>query len=1643
MALRRGVLMMLRRGGITSKIAVLFTALALLSANAPAPETGVADVQSSTPQSSISENLTAQQTSESEQSSKNTSKQPKAIPPASGTTPVAVDASKPDSKESSAKGTSTKNTVRPQDGTCTQPGEHPWETLTWSETSISDGCRLTLISGSVPNHAGSDANTGVPWTSHNITSVYVNSGVKLSSGSSGLYLFGNIPNLTTVDVTHLDVTDAQNFCNMFWNDPNLIKIDGLNTWNMSNATNISFMFRDCTSLSALNLTSWDTSNVTYINYIFDGCTNLKTIGNPGLDVPETTDPQTNMYTGSGLVCSKAGRHHWSKNGNTLNWQETPNEALTECTLTLTSGIAPKNSGTDTNTGVPWTSDNVITATVNSGVKLAPGQSGTYLFGNLPALTTADVSHLDVTDTDNVSNMFWKDPNLIRIDGLENWDTRNIINISYMFWDSSNLPTLNLTNWNTSRVIYIDHIFDGCTKLKTIGNPGLDIPENIPQADMYTGSGLVCPKAGQHHWTENGNTLNWQEAPDDELTQCALTFTSGVAPDHAGTPETPGWPWSGDVRVTSAEVKEGVKLAPTGGRLLVSTLPDLKTADVSKLTTTGSTDLFGMFYLNPKLERIDGLRTFDTTRVTNMIGVFNTTNLASIDLSTWDTSKATDVGSLFANDTSLTTLNLNGWDTRKVTEMGNMFFNDTSLITLDLNGWDTSRVSSMNGMLPPNLKALRLGKKTILKNAINNAAFGHVAQSGTWIDKSGSHNPPNSLNPSWSGSTAQLAARAATDNPIGEYVVGSYTFPTACTQPGTHTWGTLTWSETLEGEDENTECVLTLESGTVPENSAGNTTTTGVPWSDDSVTKATVKPGVKLAPNTGETTYAGGAFLFGRLPKVKTIDVTNLSTAGNTSMFGMFWEDPALTTITGLQNFDTSKVTNMNGTFNVTNLVNLDISSWDTHNVTDMGNIFANNLNLTALDLNGWDTRKVTEMGNMFFNDTSLITLDLNGWDTSRVSSMNGMLPPNLKALRLGKKTKLINGAFTNVVQAGTWVDKSGSHGPAWSLDPAWSGSTAQLATRAATDNPIGEYVVGSYTFPTACTQPGTHTWGTLTWSETLSGEGANAECTLSLDRGTVPNNSAGTTRVTGVPWSDDSVTKATVKPGVKLAPNTGETTYAGGAFLFGRLPKVKTIDVTNLSTAGNTSMFGMFWEDPALTTITGLKNFDTSKVTNMNGTFNVTNLVSLDVSGWDTHNVTDMQWLFGHNPITTLDLNNWDTSNVTSMYGMLPINLNALRLGKKTKLANDTGNKAFSDVTQTGTWIDKSGSHGPAWSLDPAWSGSTAQLATRAATDNPIGEYVVGSYTFPTTCTQPGTHTWGTLTWSETLTGEGTANAECTLSLDRGTVPNHPAGTTRVTGVPWADDSVTTATVQPGVNLAPNTGETTYAGGRFLFGRLPKVKTIDVTNLSTAGNTDMYGMFWEDPALTSITGLKGFDTSKVTNMGGAFNVTNLASLDVSGWDTHNVTDMQWLFGHNPTLNTLDLNNWDTSKAGGSMDGMMPINLKALRLGKKTTLTNTTGNKAFSDVTETGRWVDKSGLTNPAWRGSTSDLASRAASTKPAGAYVVDGFNFTFPTPLSALPFTGLTRQQILRGLLIAAGAVLALALAAAARRARNRQATRR
>ena len=124
--------------------------------------------------------------------------------------------------------------------------------------------------------------------------------------------------------------------------------------------------------------------------------------------------------------------------------------------------------------------------------------------------------------------------------------------------------------------------------------------------------------------------------------------------------------------------------------------------------------------------------------------------------------------------------------------------------------------------------------------------------------------------------------------------------------------------------------------------------------------------------------------------------------------------------------------------------------------------------------------------------------------------------------------------------------------------------------------------------------------------------------------------------------------------------------------------------------------------------------------------------------------------------------------------------------------------------------------------------------------------------------------------------------------------------------VPWYNyrNSITSAKVA---------GKIATQTTALMFNDCPKLASLDLSGLDTSDVTNMSNMFSYCWSLTSLD-LSPLDTSNVTNMRGMFSeCSSLASLDLSPLDTSNVTDMSYMLSGCSKLTSLDLSPLDTSK----------------------------------------------------------------------------------------------------------------------------------
>lgn len=121
-------------------------------------------------------------------------------------------------------------------------------------------------------------------------------------------------------------------------------------------------------------------------------------------------------------------------------------------------------------------------------------------------------------------------------------------------------------------------------------------------------------------------------------------------------------------------------------------------NLSSFNTSKITNMSYMFNDSSITASLD-FNSFNTSNVTNMTHMFYYALFKTLDLNNFDTSKVTDMSFMFGykdNSSPLTKLNISTFNTSKVIDMKGMFTN-TAIETLDLSNFDTSNVTNMWGM----------------------------------------------------------------------------------------------------------------------------------------------------------------------------------------------------------------------------------------------------------------------------------------------------------------------------------------------------------------------------------------------------------------------------------------------------------------------------------------------------------------------------------------------------------------------------------------------------------------------------------------------------------------------------------------------------------------------------------------------------------------------------------------------------------------------------------------------------------------------------------------------------------------------------------------------------------------------------------
>ena len=369
-------------------------------------------------------------------------------------------------------------------------------------------------------------------------------------------------------------------------------------------------------------------------------------------------------------------------------------------------------------------------------------------------------------------------------------------------------------------------------------------------------------------------------------------------------------------------------------------------------------------------------------------------------------------------------------------------------------------------------------------------------------------------------------------------------------------------------------------------------------------------------NTAKVTDMNGMFY--NCTALKSLDLSSFNTAKVTDMSNMFYSCESLTSL-DLNSFNTAKVTDMSLMFyGCQRLTSLDLSSFNTANVTDMSYMFCSCQSLTSLDLSSFNTANVTDMARMFYDCQNLTTIFCNdNCSTSSVLKSSEDMFKSCYALVGGNGTKYANGK----------VDKTYARPDGGTSKPGYfTGRERDVYT---------EF---------------DETTGTLTYYYD-----ANRETRTGITELYTPEDHDAL-RFTGY---YKKVTKAVIDPSIKNAPLTSTYSmfYGGvsqdpfGIYALENMTEIEGLE--NLNTSAVTDMESMFFGCYALTQL-DLSSFNTSAVTNMNGMFSMCQaLTQLDLSSFNTSNVKDFNCMFAFcNKLKMIDVSSFDISKATDMRQM-------------------------------------------------------------------------------------------------------------------------------------------------------------------------------------------------------------------------------------------------------------------------------------------------------------------------------------------------------------------------------------------------------
>ncbi len=1273
------------------------------------------------------------------------------------------------------------------------------------------------------------------------------------------YMFHDCSGLTSLNLSGFNTQNVTDMSVMFSNCSGLTSLD-LSDFNTQNVTTMGSMFYKCISLTTIYVRSiWSTENVTSSGDMFYKCYNL--LGGQGTTYSDS-NPMDKTYAHIDGGQSNPG---YLTESNQLIDPSAPYAVLTEGGKTLQfrhDGQRPSMTSLKTYSLNPgnytpgWIEDG-SNAEITSVVFLeefanARPESMHSWFEGMSNLTR--IWYLDRLNTSEVTDManLFNGCNKLSSDNLDisGFNTSKVADMSGMFEGCTQLTTLDVSHFDTRNVQSMASMFSGCTNLTSLNTSGLNTSMVTDMSYMFSGcltpnidvtsfdTRLVTDMSGMfydcHVRRPDVSGFDTQNVTDmhDMFKRSSVedldlhSFNTATVTDMSGMFELclnlgtitvgEGWTVAGVISsenmfhvCSSLTGEKGTRYQDSnpmdktyahidGGESNPGYLTDIngpyaalsadgKTLtfynDGHRLTRTETTYGLNAGYSNRPGWMTDGSNAAiehvvfdasfaDARPVSTDYWFSGMSNLSDITgMEYLNTSEVMIMSGMFSGCSSLTNIDLIHFNTSKVTNMPSIFKDCTGLTSLDLIVFDTQNVLNMRSMFDgcSNLTTIYAGagwntEKVDAESSeyMFRGCTSLVGGMGTVFD---------------ADHTDKEYARIDGGQAAPGYFSGAPAYA-ALSSDGT----TLTFYCDMLRSTRGTTYDLNQ-----PEDDPD--------WYNDGsfedITTVVFDPSFASARPIATSSW------FYEMEDLTTITgMEYLNTSKVTDMSYMFNTCLSLTSL-DLSHFDTGKVTNMRGMFMACGqLTSLDLGRFNTANVTNMGYMFYNCYSLTSLAVGDLNTGNVEYMDKMFAGCTGLTEIDFSGFGfmTTNVTDMNNMFSGCSRLTSLNTWRAFAYG--TQNVTDMSYMFRGCSGLTSLDLTYVNTESATNLSHMFDGCTNLTEITLNKYYFTTSNVTDMTSMFMGCSSLQSLDLSSFNTENLTTINR--MFQNCSSLKQIDLSSFNTDKIKNSDMD------------------WLFANCSSLERVDVSSFNTSGLTSLWSMFINCSSLKVL-DLSSFDTKKVTLTTTMFQgCTNLKAIYVGG------------------------GWDMSTVTTSPGMFD---------GCTSIVGCMG------TTYDANHIDKAYAH-----IDGG-SGNPGYLSEKGA---PYAALSSDGKTLTFYCD-----------------GKNTSHTETTFSLNEG--DGEPAWYTSASTVTTVVFDESFAVAQPTSMFgwfATMTNLTTLTGlenlntksvtnmGLVLYG-CSSLTTLDLSSFDTRSASSMGGMFWNCTSLQRLD-LSSFNTENVTDMSSMF-----------------------------------------------------------------------------------------------------------------------------------------------------------------------------